>query len=111
MGYSKNEYLKSRKLCTSKTQIIHDPKQVKSPEELEVGKVYIAVSRGAILRYKCEIIKSVGKDTWIEVNEIEPNGSKVKKRISLADRGIMPYENGLWNSANYFIPEEKLQPT
>lgn len=101
-----------RELYMSPYQAIQDPLQVKNPDELKVGKIYLEYQRGGETGVKL-LVKSVDKKTgWFDADQILTNGYNSKgwyqDRFSLGDRGVMPYEDGMWNTFNWLVPEEAL---
>ena len=90
----------------SRTQVIHDPRQVKSVEELVVGRKYIDFykdKRG--MTFTIVEIDSPKKG-WIRVNNEPSRGSLFTDNRCLADMGVIPYEDGMWNPSNYLVPAE-----
>ena len=81
-------------------QIIHDPRQVKCPEELEVGKTYQEIHGEPNHSVDLVEIVSIGDE------KITINSSKFQKsrKIYLADFGIIPYSKECWNHYNYLMP-------
>ena len=92
----------SEESSVSKERVIHDERQVRSVEELVVGKKYLKQSKCG---YKApfELI-SITPETNHAL--IRPDGYRNNVPTSLADCGIVPYYNGTWNKFNYVIPVE-----
>ncbi len=90
-----------------RTQIIHDERQILNPTQLRVGQVYNSMhvdetgETRILSRYRLVSIDPSWEGAVVE--DIMYNYSK---RISLADRGLIPYENGRWNEYNYLLPAE-----
>ena len=86
---------------------IHDRGQVKNPEELIVGGFYreyygVAVPSENIL----ELLGIEEGKTMVCRFHKEGLTSYIAKR-SMADRGIISYEDGGWNQTNYLMPIKK----
>jgi len=111
-GIDEGEEARKHREATSKYpkgQVIHDPNQVKSPNELREGGFYrdcnVRSQRpGAVLELlainsPCEI--------WIKVRRHVKGSKSRENSISIRDRGIAPYDDGTWNPDNYLVPVEK----
>jgi hypothetical protein len=95
----------------SDEQVIHDTRQVRSPEGLVVGR-----------DYKEHNTKSPGSGITIRITDVDidcdrfgymyvgGDANGVRVNGSLADHGIVPYrqgsENECWNTLNYLVPVE-----
>ncbi|MGV8152105.1 MAG: hypothetical protein ACP5OG_03415 [Candidatus Nanoarchaeia archaeon] len=87
----------------SSTKIIHDPKQIMNPSDLIVGRVYKQINKNF---GKIAIFKYLGQSEelgWIKVKHLKWPKSIARQEISLADSGIIPYANGVWNNVNYLL--------
>ena len=76
-------------------------KQVKQVSEIECGKKYIE-------HYRCgssiiTLIQRKGDTKWMEIR----TDSGYITDYSLADCGVIPYESGAWNAANWLEKLEK----
>jgi len=100
-----NFELKSR---TTENRPFHSPFQVRNIDEVKVGETYVKFHKG---KPQCHIlVEGIDKDGhWINVIETFDNGYSREDRISLADHGVIPYDNGRFNRFNYLIPEN-LEP-
>ena len=88
-----------------KYQVIHDEKQLKSPSELKVGKSYDEMNVKFGLIGVLEIIDiDESKGQFTIVNHYANNKKSIEHCVSMADRGLMPYDSGLWNPENYLLP-------
>jgi len=104
----------------SDIQVIHSKNQVKSVDELVIGEVYLGVHIDTLLGFKYKILdkkvntKTIqikfinGKDEFkfLDVEQTIGSGKPQKDKLYLADYGIIPYNNGKWNPANFLIPEK-----
>ncbi len=106
----------SRSLASqvSDVQVINDPKQVKSLDELKARRFYrIMRKKGEVEGILVEILStepdakgyiSVTENPHLRVTENPNKPSRKTGIISLRDVGILPYENGKWNAHNYLVP-------
>lgn len=86
-------------------QFIQHPRQVKSPQELEVGKPYVLFHRGRATKIKY-LVRALLPIGLFDADEIFENGFTHRDLFSMGDNGILPYESGIWNDVNCLVPEE-----
>ena len=91
-----------------KTRPDYGPLQVRSPEELEIGKRYILHYFGGIkiFVYVILIASKNSKSFSYEVISPKEDVSNRTSKMSFADSSILPYggENkDLWNNVNYIL--------
>ena len=94
----------------SDSQIIHDPRQIKSQGELQIGKRYVQYhKKQGMLRKRLGVIEILAidfpKKVFFKVNRTfhEKVVPKVEE-IFMTDNGIIPYDFGKWNATDYLIP-------
>jgi len=81
------------------SRVIHDSKQVKSPSELVVGGSY-------------EVVYATGENCPLKITSIDNDNGRFRALSEsgfshedfFEDLGLIPYDNGKWNSSNYIIP-------
>jgi len=82
---------------------------VKNPDELEVRKRYVVMHRGKPFGTVL-VVRAINRTTgWFEADEIFDADYSHRDKFSMADKGMVPYSNGVWNAWNYLIPEESLK--
>ena len=89
-----------------KESIVHRPDQITDPGQLTAGGVYLFIHNRAgaeIHQYDFEFISFEGEGK-IRIRVL-PGGRE--ESVSLADRGVIPYENGVWNPVNYIVPADE----
>lgn len=93
----------------------HHPQQVRSPDELVVGQTYRGYGKDGPKSLIRILEKEIpDKPGTVRVALLKPDGSEVsnpdgseyRETRYLTDMGIIPYDTGLWNRSNYFVPEE-----
>ena len=95
------------------SQVIHDPRQVKSPLQLQVGKkyqIYHKKDKVNVLLSVLEIIliSKFEEGKWFKVRiQSLSGGLSINYSKSMADYGIIPYDDGKWSATNYLIPVEE----
>ena len=105
-----NEYCKEDKPALvpySRERIIHNPKQITSPEQLVFGRLYDCI---------CTVpgVNSNSTRRFIEIKDglrailESTDGEKYQSEVSLADKAVIPYKDGRWNKYNYLIPHEEV---
>ena len=98
----------------SKIPTIHSPHQITSKEQLKVGELYKEVQSGKVSTATLELLAlDTPKKDWakVRVTGIEKYSRPQKyyaynANKSLADLGVVPYKDGMWNSDNYMIPAD-----
>lgn len=86
----------------SNGRVIHEEGQVRSLSDLVTGKFYYSVRAREGSRTRIQFLRVVN-DQWIECKD--NSGQTIK--ISLRDRGVIPYDSGQWNALNYLVSAEK----
>ncbi len=101
------------------TRIIHTPTQITSMDQIKVGDKFVEMhleDDGRATQFKTvfEALELPEQDPdkswWIKVLQ---SGilykTPMEGRISLADRGVVSYKNGVWNTINWLerVPEDK----
>ena len=98
----------------SREQVIHDERQVRNPEDLEVGRVYdfkntIKGAGNGLARIVANPSPEDVKRFVIELTKEPRKG--MRESVYFTDMGLLPYEGGTWNPVNYILPvEEEKQP-
>lgn len=93
----------------AKKRVIHFPFQVKSPDELRVGKVYIPVYKSQNGDFEpkthIKISRANPKKNLTTVTKVYLESDTFNKiKYHLSDYGIVPYKSGLWNAAYCLVP-------
>ena len=79
-------------------------RQVRKVSEIEWGKKYRKHwGNGSKI---ITLIQRDGKSQWIKIRKKSDYGMQIITDMSLADLGVIPYENGMWNVTNWV---EKLE--
>ena len=92
----------------AESQVIHDPRQVRTPGELQVGETYLEVDKKGNRR-RIRVIANPSPDNP-KCFRIKSEGIfAFEKDKYYADLGLVPYDFGGWNPWNYILPDEDSQ--
>lgn len=98
---------RERRPSTSRERAIHDPRQITSQEQLEVGKKYIMQhverSERGEEGFLIQILSAPEKG-WVRIRTLFKGAKPYESEISLADHGVLTYDSGYWNIVNYLVP-------
>ncbi len=108
---------KGLEYAISDTRIIHNPNQVKSPDELKIGQVYLflhveengnQIQESQIQESYPGRVKAINRPEkgWFIATHLCQDGSTFEAERSMADLGIIPYKDGGWNIRNYLVPKQ-----
>ena len=87
----------------TKTQANHGPLHVRGREDLKVGETYQlmdAQTSSMVRIINMPSRRMEKKDRYIDVSYAFKGTENKIFSISLADYGVIPYENGLWHQTN-----------
>lgn len=97
----------------SRERILRGPNQVLSLGQIEVGRAYIERHKNdEVGREFSTSMVIVGEPQVIDGSSwVRISVEGVEWDASLADMGVIPYESGVWNPANWLeaIPEDSAQ--
>lgn len=122
-GFKEPDYAeeKKKKSPYTKTRVIHDPRQVRSPEELISGRKYerrrnvdgetvISSNLLEVTSLEGTSLKPLRKG-WFRAQIVSRTGDfmSCENEVSMADIGIIPYNcpKDFWNATNYMVPVEE----
>ncbi len=85
--------------------VMHNPRQITSPEQLKVGQTYKECSSTSIVSGIIRVIAEP-RDGRVEVRrKVSNTGEWFPAILYLANRGILPYQpSGHWNREDYLVP-------
>jgi len=93
----------SEKGVYPKKRIIHDPRQISDISQLEKGRLYQRMRKVGGEKKEGEkffFLSKTKNNRWIIIRE---DFADLEKEVSLADIGVISYDNGVWNPRNYII--------
>jgi hypothetical protein len=89
------------------SQPMHDKRQVKALDDLDIGKSYIGMNSKYGSTGEFEVVSTNAKNGWIKLKYKGLNGDFFESEQRLGDLGLAPYfPNKNWNPVNYVIPRE-----
>ena len=89
----------------AKEKVIHDERQVRSVDELVVGKYYVRFYKNGGDRSNFRLL-DLDIPKGLASIQILRDSYSYKYQAYLNDMGIIPYDNGLWNKFNYVVPAD-----
>lgn len=104
---------RDRYTCSSPTAKRNQPSPLEKPSQTkqvsdlesikERRKFKPHHSNGISQEVTYTIVGEPNDEGWVAV-EVETKQGKTRRRISLADYGVIPYASGGWNQANWLEP-------